>query len=78
MLFWTAILSGSIGLLILVFIQEFFYGDPGLIAPILTGVYLVIGVMCAIQSHILASVLCFLPMIELTVAELLWKRCPDE
>lgn len=71
MLFWVAIFVGVFGLVSLILIQEFNDGYAGLIAPILTGVYLVVGVLCALEGRYLASVLCFLPMITLTLSELI-------
>lgn len=73
MLFWFAIIVGVGGLVALILIQEFNDGYTSIIAPILTGVYLVIGVLCAMASLHLASILCFLPMITLTVAELIME-----
>lgn len=71
MLFWVAIFIGVLGLVSLILIHEFNDGCAGLIAPILTGVYLVVGVLCALEGLYLASVLCFLPMVTLTLSELI-------
>lgn len=73
MLFWFALLVGVFALIALIVIQEWNRGYTDVIAPILTGVFLAIGVMSAIRGLYLAAVLCFLPLIVLTVLEVIME-----